>query len=181
MRLAGHPDTLTTTMRVHIAVTLLLTVSTGSPSSSQIPRPGHGTGNPAVSAENYYSPQLKSELAGLRDAALADDYAYRQVAHLTDNIGPRATGSAQAGAAVEYVADELRKLGLEVRLEEVQVPRWIRGTETAELVEYPGQARGTGQKIVLTALGGTTPTSANGIVAEVVVVQSFDELKALGR
>ncbi len=176
----GHPHTLTTIMRVHIAVTLLLAVSTGAPSASQTSRADHGTDNPVVSAENY-SPQLKSQLAELRDAALADDYAYRQVAHLTDNIGPRATGSAQAGAAVQYVADELRKLGLEVRLEQVQVPRWIRGTETAELVEYPGQAHGSGQKIVLTALGGNTPTSANGIVDEVVVVQSFDELKALGR
>jgi hypothetical protein len=82
---------------------------------------------------------------------------------------------------VQYVADELRKLGLEVRLEEVKVPRWMRGTETAELVEYTGQAPGSSQKIVLTALGGNTPTSANGITGEVVVVQSFDELKVLGR
>ena len=117
----------------------------------------------------------------MRDAALSDDYAYRQVAHLTDNIGPRAIGSAQAAAAVQYVADELRKLGLEVRLEEVKVPHWMRGVETAELVEYPGQAPGTGQKIVLTALGGNTPTPPDGITAELVVVNSFDELKALGR
>ena len=120
-------------------------------------------------------------MAGLRDAALSDDYAYQQVAHLTDNIGPRARGSAQAAAAVQYVADELRKLGLEVRLEEVKVPQWMRGIETAELVEYPGQAQGTSQKIVLTALGGNAPTSPDGITAEVVVVKSFDELTSLGR
>jgi len=120
-------------------------------------------------------------LSALRDAALSDDYAYRQLAHLTDNIGPRAIGSAQAAAAVQYVADELRELGLDVRLEQVKVPHWMRGVETAELVEYPGQAPGTNQKIVLTALGGNIPTSAEGITAEVVVVNSFDELKALGR
>ncbi len=133
------------------------------------------------SADGAYSPQLRSELAALRDAALTDDYAYQQVAHLTENIGPRPEGSPQAQFAVNYVADELRKLGLDVRLEEVQVPRWTRGVETAELVEYPGQAPGTTQKIVLTALGGNTPTSAEGLTAEVVVVNSFDELKALGR
>lgn len=132
-------------------------------------------------AEKAYSPQLRSELMALRDAALADDYAYRQLAHLTENIGPRPEGSAQAQAAVTYVGDELRKLGLEVRLEEVQVPRWTRGVETAELVEYPGQAPGTTQKIVLTALGGNAPTPAEGLTAEVVVVNDFDELKALGR
>ena len=73
-------------MRVHIAVTLLLMISTSAPSASQTSKPGHGADNPVVPAENY-SPQLKSELAELRDAALTDDYAYRQVAHLTDNIG----------------------------------------------------------------------------------------------
>lgn len=133
------------------------------------------------SEENAYSPQLRSELAALRDAALADDYAYQQLAHLTENIGPRPEGSPQAQAAVTYVADELRKLGLEVRLEPVQVPRWTRGVETAELVEYPGQASATTQKIVLTALGGNAPTPAEGLTAEVVVVNSFNELKALGR
>src|SRR6476620_6120591 len=85
-----------------------------------------------------YSPQLRSELAALRDAAMNDDYAYRELAHLTENIGPRPSGSLQAEAAVNYVANELRKLGLEVKLEDVKCPHWIRGEETAQLVEYPG-------------------------------------------
>jgi hypothetical protein len=164
-----------------IAAALLVTIAVVVCSAGQTPKSGHGADKPVGSAESAYSTQLKRELSGLRDAALSDDYAYRQVAHLTDNIGPRPAGSAQAGAAVQYVAEELRKLGLEVRLEAVKVPQWIRGTETAELIEYPGQAPGTSQKIVLTALGGNTPTSPDGITAEVVVVKNFDELKSLGR
>jgi hypothetical protein len=58
--------------------------------------------------------ELAANLARLRDAALTSDYAWRQVAHLTENIGPRLAGSLQAEAAVNYVADELRRLGLEV-------------------------------------------------------------------
>lgn len=127
------------------------------------------------------SPQLKSELIALRDAALSDNFAYGQLAHITENIGPRAVGSAQAEAAVEYVAGELRQLGLEVRLEDVKVPQWIRGEETAQLVEYPGQVPNTTQKIVLTALGGNVPTPSGGLTAEVVVVNSFEELQALRR
>lgn len=127
------------------------------------------------------NPSLKADLIRLRDAALADDYAYRQLAHLTDNIGARPEGSPQAQAAVEYVADELRNLGLEVRLEECKVPHWLRGAETAELVQFPGQAPGAVQKIVVTALGGNVPTPPEGITAEVVVVNNFDELKSLGR
>jgi carboxypeptidase Q len=134
----------------------------------------------AAERENF-PPQLLEELGAIKSAALADDYAYRQVAYLTENIGPRPSGSLQAKAAVEYVAAELRQLGLEVHLEEVKVPHWVRGAETAELTEYAGQAPGTTQKVVLTALGGSTSTPAEGITSEVVVVNNFDELKALGR
>jgi carboxypeptidase Q len=129
--------------------------------------------------ENFPAPLLE-ELSAIKAAALSDDYAYRQVAHLTENIGPRPSGSLQAKAAVDYVAAELRQLGLDVHLEEVKVPHWVRGAETAELTEYAGQAPGTTQKIVLTALGGSTSTPAEGINADVVVVNNFDELKALG-
>jgi Iap family predicted aminopeptidase len=136
---------------------------------------------PAKPAPAVFSAKQLETLARIRDAALNDDYAYQQVKHLTENIGPRASGSPQAQKAVEYVADELKKLGLEVTLEPVKVPHWVRGVEAAELLEYPGQAAGIPQKIVLTALGGSTATSPTGLTAEVVVVNDYDQLKALGR
>src|SRR5262249_20766275 len=64
-----------------------------------------------------YSPKLSEELKTLEQAALASDYAYKQVAYLTSNIGPRLSGSPQAARAVEYVAEEMRRQGFEVRLE----------------------------------------------------------------
>jgi Iap family predicted aminopeptidase len=131
--------------------------------------------------QENFPPQLLADLEKIKSAALTDDYAYRQVSHLTENIGPRPSGSPQAKVAVDYVAAELRQLGLDVQLEEVKVPHWVRGAETAELVEYPGQVSGTTQKIVLTALGGSTSTAAEGLAADVVVVNNFDELKSLGR
>jgi Zn-dependent M28 family amino/carboxypeptidase len=134
----------------------------------------------AAQQENF-PPQLLNQLESIKLSALADDYAYQQVAHLTDNIGPRPSGSPQAKAAVDYVAAELRRLGLDVQLEEVKVPHWVRGAETAELVEYSGHVPGTAQKIVLTALGGSTSTPVEGLNADVVVVNNFDELRALGR
>src|SRR5579862_4150610 len=56
-------------------------------------------------AEVKYPAQLTAELVKLRDAAMQSDYAYKQLAHLSHNIGPRLTGSAGAAKAVEYVAD----------------------------------------------------------------------------
>jgi hypothetical protein len=136
------------------------------------------TPSPSPSA---YSPQTLNELRKLQEAALKSDYAYRQVAHLSNNIGPRLSGSAQAQKAVEYVAAELKALGLEVELEKVMVTHWVRGEETAALVQFPGQAEKTTQKIVLTALGGSVATPTEGLTAELMVVRNFEELKAVGR
>src|SRR5215467_4306798 len=140
-----------------------------SPSGSPSPTPA------------VFSSQTLSELKQLQKAALESDYAYRQVAHLANNIGPRLSGSAQAAKAVEYVAGELKALGCEVQLEKAMVPHWVRGEETAALVQFPGQAPRTTQKIVLCALGASVSTPPNGIEADVIVVRNFDELKSLPR
>lgn len=128
-----------------------------------------------------FSAQTLADLKRLQRESLNSDYAYRQAAHLSNNIGPRLTGSAQAAKAVEYVANELKSLGCEVQLEKVIVPHWVRGEETAALVQFPGQAEGTTQKIILCALGGSVATPADGITVPVVVVKNFDELKSLGK
>jgi carboxypeptidase Q len=128
-----------------------------------------------------FSLQTLSELKQLQKAALESDYAYRQVAHLADNIGPRLSGSAQAAKAVDYVASELKALGCNVQLEKVMVPHWVRGEETAALIQFSGQAPNTTQKIVLCALGGSVATPSKGIEAEVIVVKNFDELKSMPR
>src|SRR5438445_1331163 len=128
-----------------------------------------------------FSQQTLADLKRLQQMALNSDYAYKQVAHLANNIGPRLSGSAQAAKSVDYVASELKAIGCEVQLERVMVPHWVRGEETAALVQFPGQAENTTQKIVLCALGASVATPADGIVAEVITVRNFDEMKALPR
>src|SRR5213078_1400608 len=91
------------------------------------------------------------------------------------------SGSTQEAKSVAYVASELKAIGCEVQLERVRVPHWVRGEETAALVQFPGQAANTAQKIVLCALGDSVPTPADGIEAEVIAVRNFDELKSLPR
>src|SRR5213083_93342 len=144
-------------------------VAASSPSASPSPTP------------TVFSPQTLADLKRLQQAALSSDYAYKQVAHLANNIGPRLSGSTQAAKAVEYIASQLKAIGCEVQLEKVMVPRWVRGEETAALVQFPGQADNTMQKIVLCALGASVATPGNGITAEVIAVRNFDELKSLPR
>lgn len=129
--------------------------------------------------KSAWTPQQIATMERLRDAAMKDHFALEELRHLTDNIGPRLSGSPQAQQAVEYVAAEMRGLGAEVKLEKATVPHWVRGIETAELTSWPGQTPGTTQKVVLTALGGSVATPPEGITAEVVVVDNWQQLHAL--
>lgn len=112
---------------------------------------------------------------------MKSDYAYRQVAHLSNNIGARLSGSAQAAKAVEYVAAELKAIGCEVQVEKCMVPHWVRGDETGALIQFSGMAEGTTQKIVLCALGPSVATPPEELTAELVAVKNFDELKSMPR
>ena len=120
-------------------------------------------------------------LENIQAAALRSDYGYTRLDYLCNKIGPRMSGSPQAAAAVEYVAEQFRQLGMQVSLEPVSVPHWVRGQETAELVKIPGAPPGFEQKIILTALGGSVATLPDGITAPVVVVKNFAELDKLGQ
>jgi hypothetical protein len=177
-----------TKWRLILSVGLGLTVCNGF---GQTETPSRGSASetglsdsptPTPSATpTVFSTQTLNDLKRLQQAALNSDYAYREVAHLSNNIGPRLTGSAQAAKAVEYVASELKAIGCDVQLEKVMVPHWVRGEETAALVQFPGMADGTTQKILLCALGGSVATPSEGITAEVVAVKNFEELKATPR
>src|SRR5216110_2998289 len=162
-----------TQMPIVVVLILCAAVSYGQQTvtSTSTPTP---TATPVV-----FSPQTLAELKRLQQGALNSEYAYKQVAHLANNIGPRLSGSTQAAKSVAYVASELKAIGCEVQLEKVMVPHWVRGEETAALVQFPGQADNTMQKIVLCALGASVATPANGITADLIAVRNFDELKAL--
>jgi Zn-dependent M28 family amino/carboxypeptidase len=168
-------------LQTAFAISTFLTASAQTPAQTPSPASRMAVPQPSPADEHNFPPLLLQQLSAIKATALNDDFAYRQVAHLTENIGPRPSGSAQAHAAAEYVAGELRQLGLEVRLQPVTVPHWVRGVETAALVEYPGMVSGTTQKIVLTALGGSSSTPTEGLTADVVTVSTFEELQALGR
>jgi carboxypeptidase Q len=165
-----------------LAIAMITTIA----GRSAFPQSPHPEASSAPSASPsatliVFSEQTLADLKRLRQAAFGSDYAFKQVAHLANNIGPRLSGSAQAAKSVEYVAGEMEAIGCEVQLEKVMVPHWVRGIDTAELTQFPGQAAGTRQKIVLCALGGSVATPAEGIEADTICVHDFDELKSLPR
>src|SRR5580658_7469449 len=125
----------------------------------------------AAAADSGAPPVDPATLARIRDAAMSSDWAWRQLAHLTDEIGPRLSGSAGHAAAIIQVADAMRALGARVTLQPAKVPHWVRGEERAELTRYPGRPDGITQHLHLTALGGSSATPPSGLDANVIVVR----------
>ena len=122
--------------------------------------------------------QIEPTLKKIYQTALLDGQSYPWLAHLSNQIGGRLSGSLNAQRAVEWGKEELDALGLDkVWLQPVMVPKWIRGTfEYANIETSPGNTI----NVPVCALGGSISTPLTGIRAEVVEVQDFKELKALG-
>ena len=96
---------------------------------------------------------------------------YNRLATFVDTYGSRITGSANLEHAIDYMLDELNSDKLDnVHGEEVQVPHWVRGEESAQMILPRNHA------VALLGLGGSVGTPPDGITAEVLVVRSFDEL-----
>jgi carboxypeptidase Q len=105
-------------------------------------------------------------------AATRDGAAYRRLAELTDRFGHRFSGSESLERAIDWVLDEMRRDSLQnVRGEPVTVPRWVRGSESAELIAP------VRRPLPMLGLGGSIATPDGGITAEVLVVSTFDELQ----
>ncbi|MBI3586198.1 MAG: M20/M25/M40 family metallo-hydrolase [Ignavibacteriales bacterium] len=110
--------------------------------------------------------------------ALVSNKAYDMLNELCTKVGTRLSGSAGAAKAVTWGKKTMEELGFEnVHLEPVMVPHWTRGTEEKGFIFFPDGKR---EKINVTALGGSVATPKQGIVAEVIEVKSFEEVRALG-
>lgn len=97
--------------------------------------------------------------------------SYERLVSLCDDVGHRLSGSAGYLAAVDWAADRFREDGLRtVRTEPVDVPAWVRGAESAEMVAPRAMA------LPILGLGNSPGTP--GVEAEVVVVHDVDEVDA---
>jgi carboxypeptidase Q len=99
---------------------------------------------------------------------------FNRLAAMTDKFGNRLVGSDTLEVVIDYMLEQFKADGLEnVHGEEVtNIPHWIRGKESATLLEPRHY------EMSMLGLGGSVGTSADGITAEVLVVHSFDDLHA---
>jgi carboxypeptidase Q len=101
------------------------------------------------------------------------DVAWDIVEGLTTEIGPRLAGTEAEARARDWSVIKLKALGFSnVRVETYQMPVWVRGAETAEIVSpFP-------QRMAVTALGNSGSTGPKGLSLPIVGFDSFAALKA---
>lgn len=116
---------------------------------------------------------LSADVSALAEDMDAAKQALEVVRSLTDEVGPRLAGTPGDITAVEWAERTMNGLGFSnVRHEGVKVPRWERGIETASILVPP-------QALAVTALGGSIATPPNGIDAEVLRVESLDDMEQM--
>jgi carboxypeptidase Q len=153
--------------RAGVVLALPLLALALTQSAAQPPHP-NGNGTRTTWLDAYREPAGR-----LIGEAVSSTFAWQRLAVLTDTIGNRLSGSPALDRAIEWAAAEMKKDGLEnVHTERVMVPKWVRGAESADLVEP------VRHPMAMLGLGNSVGTPREGVRGEVVVVHSFEELDA---
>jgi peptidase M28-like protein len=120
--------------------------------------------------------QYRDVATRIIDAAMTDQGGMDKLSFLCDRIGNRLSGSPGLEKAIAWAAAQMKDDGLtNVVTPHVKVPHWVRGNESAALVEP------VAKPLAILGLGGSIATPKKGITAEVVTVSNFDELERKGR
>ena len=129
----------------------------------------------AQAAAGPLTERYREQAGQMIGAALTDEAGWEKLTYLTTQIGHRLSGSSGLERAIAWADEVMRAEGLDVTLQPVMVPHWVRGEEHARVVA-PVERR-----LSILGLGNSVGTGGETIEAPVVVVRSFDELEALGR
>lgn len=158
---------------------LILTVGTaalllGCSQATDMADKAQSTANEAINtAQSAVKSTATPEMQRLIDMAYKERYGYKITESLTTEIGPRLAGSPEEAKARLWAVAKFKELGFEnVRVQDFNVPGWIRGEETASVVSpYP-------QNLYITSLGGSVPTPPEGIEADVAYFPTYEDLEA---
>ncbi len=126
----------------------------------------------AQSTNNIELSAYQDDAQKIIDAAMADDEAFETLTYFVDKFGHRFSGTESLENSIDWILGEMKKQSFDhVTSQEVMVPRWVRGDESATLLA-PYE-----KDLPVLGLGGSIGTPESGIEAEVLVVEDFEELR----
>lgn len=119
------------------------------------------------------STTLEAAPDAVRTALEKDTVALSITEGLTTWVGQRQAGTEAEARARKWAKDELTRLGFaKVRIENFDMPTWVRGEETAQITTP------VPVKLAITALGNSGATPPAGMEAELVYFASLADLEA---
>lgn len=125
-----------------------------------------------LTAQSPIPDSFSEEADALIEASIENELGWERLNYLGDYYGPRLSGSQTLEDAIDWVVEEMKKDGFDrVWTQPVTVPHWVRGKESATL-NIPIE-----RNLPMLGLGGSIGTPDEGITAEVLIVNSFDELQ----
>ena len=120
----------------------------------------------------------------ISDEILTNGKAYDNLHYLTKQIGGRLSGSPQMVKAEKWGVALMKESGADKAwLQECTVPHWVRGGKDKAEVSYNSASKGARNLLVnkkeldVLALGNSEGTKNKNITANVVLVNSFEELE----
>ena len=120
----------------------------------------------------------------ISDEILTKGKAYDNLHYLTKQIGGRLSGSLQMVKAEKWGVALMKESGADKAwLQECTVPHWVRGGKDKAEVSYNSASKGARNLLVnkkeldVLALGNSEGTKNKNITANVVLVNSFEELE----
>jgi len=121
----------------------------------------------------------------IADEILTNGKAYDHLHYLTKQVGARLAGSPGMVKAEQWGLKTMQESGADKSwLQKCSVPHWIRGgKDEAGIMSFQPVAGGVGKskmerKLDVVALGNSIGTGPKGIIDNVILVNSFDELEA---
>ena len=118
----------------------------------------------------------------ISDEILTNGKAYENLRHLTKNIGARLAGSSGMVKSEQWGLKVMQESGADKAwMQECMVPHWVRGGKDEATADYDDQRsrkiKPTKRPLDIIALGNSIGTGKSGLSAEVMLVNSFDELE----
>jgi carboxypeptidase Q len=113
----------------------------------------------------------------IADEILVNGKAYENLRNLTKKVGPRLTASPGMYKAEAWGLQTLKEMGADTAyLQQCMVPHWVRGGKD-EARFFGRNIASNGQRLDVLALGNTHGTGPKGLLAPVILINSFDELE----
>lgn len=132
--------------------------------------PGPISTEPSLNVHRYQN--IVNKIIEQSTSGTGKHQSYDRLAEFTDKFSNRIAGSQNLENSIDYLIKEMKEEGFnDVHGENVSIKPWVRNNENAFMLKPRFQ------KLAMLGLGSSVPTPPSGITADVLVVQTFAELK----